>query len=150
MKVADVDNDGDVGSGDEGGKKKKTPNLSRTLKSRLQRLVEKTDDEYALSRVLSRIMCPHHDPLGDAFSLQNLWNSPARNCGLVTTKSSRNLNVLRASLYAFPAPNSRADLTSPSEKIKAEGISYECRLFQGCATRLFERDGIQLRSKSDS
>ena len=44
-KVADAENDGDVGSGGEGGKKKKTPNLSRMLKSRLQKLVDKTDDE---------------------------------------------------------------------------------------------------------
>lgn len=44
-KAADVENDRDGGSGDEGGKKKKTPNLSRILKSRLQKLVDKTDDE---------------------------------------------------------------------------------------------------------
>lgn len=31
-------------SEDEGGKKKKTPNMTRLLKSRLQKLVEKTDD----------------------------------------------------------------------------------------------------------
>ena len=51
-KTADAENDGDVGSGDEGGKKKKSPNLSRILKSRLQKLVEKTDDECASSHVL--------------------------------------------------------------------------------------------------
>ena len=48
-KAVDVENDGDVGSGGEGGKKKKTPNLSRMLKSRLQKLVDKTDDEWAPS-----------------------------------------------------------------------------------------------------
>ena len=48
-KAVDVENDGDVGSGGEGGKKKKTPNLSRMLKSRLQKLVDKTDDECAPS-----------------------------------------------------------------------------------------------------
>ncbi|KAI0936955.1 hypothetical protein AcV5_004968 [Taiwanofungus camphoratus] len=37
-------------SEDEGGKKKKTPNMTRLLKSRLQKLVEKTDDS---GRVLS-------------------------------------------------------------------------------------------------
>lgn len=37
--------DGSDGEG-EGGKKKKTPNMTRLLKSRLQKLVEKTDDEY--------------------------------------------------------------------------------------------------------
>jgi len=46
-KAVDVENDGDAGSGGEGGKKKKTPNLSRMLKSRLQKLVDKTDDECA-------------------------------------------------------------------------------------------------------
>jgi len=43
-KAGDGENDGDAGSGDEGGKKKKTPNLSRMLKSRLQKLVDGTDD----------------------------------------------------------------------------------------------------------
>jgi len=114
-KAADADNDGDAGSGDEGGKKKKTPNLSRTLKSRLQKLVEKADDGCALSLVFM-IMRSNHDPLGDALSLQNLWNSLARNCGLVITRSSRNLNALRTYLYAFPAPNSRVDLIPPPQK----------------------------------
>ena len=36
----DAENDGDPGSGDEGGKKK-TPDLSQLLKSRLQKLVDK-------------------------------------------------------------------------------------------------------------
>ena len=54
-KAADAENDGDAGSGDEAGKKKKTPNLSRTLKSRLQKLVDKTADEYALPHRCSRI-----------------------------------------------------------------------------------------------
>jgi chromatin structure-remodeling complex subunit RSC4 len=45
----DVENDGDdnaalAGSDEEGGKKKKTPNLIRLLKTRLQKLVDKTDD----------------------------------------------------------------------------------------------------------
>jgi hypothetical protein len=48
--AADAENDGGAGSGDEGGKKKKTPNLSRMLKSRLQKLVDKTDDECASSQ----------------------------------------------------------------------------------------------------
>jgi len=51
-KVADAENDGDAGSGDEGGRKKKTPNLSRMLKSRLQKLVDKTADECAFSYIL--------------------------------------------------------------------------------------------------
>lgn len=49
VKAAEVENDGDAGSGDEGGKKKKTPNLSRMLKSRLQKLVDKAGDECASS-----------------------------------------------------------------------------------------------------
>jgi len=51
-KTADAENDGDAGSGDEGGRRKKTPNLSRMLKSRLQKLVDKTADECAFSRTL--------------------------------------------------------------------------------------------------
>ena len=52
-RAADGENDGDLGSGDEAGKKKKTPNLSRTLKSRLQKLVDKTADECALPCISS-------------------------------------------------------------------------------------------------
>lgn len=37
----------DVGSDTEEGKKKKVPNMTRLLKTRLQKLVDKTDDEYA-------------------------------------------------------------------------------------------------------
>jgi len=43
-KAVDAENDGDPGSGGEGGKKV-TPNLSRMLKSRLQNLVDKTNHE---------------------------------------------------------------------------------------------------------
>ena len=50
-KGGDGENDGDAGSGDEGGKKKKTPNLSRMLKSRLQKLVDRTDDECVPSHI---------------------------------------------------------------------------------------------------
>jgi len=50
-KAGDGKNDGDAGSGDEGGKKKKTPNLSRMLKSRLQKLVDRTDDECVSSHI---------------------------------------------------------------------------------------------------
>ena len=50
-KAADAENDVDAGSGDEGGKKKKPPNLSRMLKSRLQKLVDKTDDECVSSHI---------------------------------------------------------------------------------------------------
>jgi len=43
-KAADAENDGDPGSGDEGGRKE-TPNHSRLLKSRPQKLVDKTNHE---------------------------------------------------------------------------------------------------------
>lgn len=41
--------DGVGGSDDEGGKKKKAPNMNRLLKARLQKLVEKTDESYVPS-----------------------------------------------------------------------------------------------------
>jgi len=41
--------DGDAGSGDEGGKK--TPNLSWMLQSRLQKLVDRTNDEWVSSYI---------------------------------------------------------------------------------------------------
>jgi len=93
----DVENDGDPGSGGEGGKKKKTPNLSRMLKSRLQKLVDKTDDEFAPS-LFPPDTYTNLRPLVGASSLLNSWNFLARNCGPVTTRSSRNLNALRPSL----------------------------------------------------
>ena len=48
-KAGDGENDGDAGSGDEGGKK--TPNLSLMLKSRLRKLVGRSDDECVSSRI---------------------------------------------------------------------------------------------------
>ena len=44
VKAVDAENDGDPGSRDEGGKKQ-IPNLSQLLKSRLQKRVDKTNDE---------------------------------------------------------------------------------------------------------
>lgn len=59
------------------------------------------------------------DPLVDALSLPNSWNSPTRKYGLVTTRSSRSLNVSRTSLYAYPVADGRPDLTpSPQKKLK--------------------------------
>lgn len=54
----DVEHDGDdnaVGSDDDGGKKKKTPNLSRILRMRLQKLVDKTDDTYVAHPLKHRL-----------------------------------------------------------------------------------------------
>jgi hypothetical protein len=65
-KAADPEHDGDGGSGEEGGKKKKTPNLSRMLKSRLQKLVDKTDDECAPSPLFILHVDTNLDPLVDA------------------------------------------------------------------------------------
>lgn len=42
----DVDVVGDDISGDDGEKKKKKHSLSRTLKNKLNKICEKTDDEY--------------------------------------------------------------------------------------------------------
>jgi len=50
-KAGEGENDGDAESGDEGGKK--TPNLSLMLKSGLQKLVDRTDDECVSSHILS-------------------------------------------------------------------------------------------------
>ena len=114
-KGADAENDGDAGSGDEGGKKKKTPNLSRVLKLRLQKLVDKTADECVSSCILSHTEA-HCDTLADALSLQNSWNSPTRNYGLTTTKSSRDPSVSKTSLYAFPVSKGGLNLTPFHQK----------------------------------
>lgn len=39
----------DAGSDTEEGKKKKAPNMNRLLKTRLQKLVDRTDDEYVFT-----------------------------------------------------------------------------------------------------
>jgi len=80
-KAGDGESDGDTGSGDEGGKK--TPNLSLMLKSRLQKLVDRADDEC----VSSHIFIDRHvlTPILQ-LSLRNSWNSLARNRSPVTTR----------------------------------------------------------------
>lgn len=124
-KAADAENDGDAGSGDEAGKKKKTPNLSRVLKSRLQKLVDKTADECVSSCdfPLSGVN-PDFIPLVDALSLPSSWSSPVRNCGLVTTRSSRDPSVLKTYLYAsFLTSNSNL-VSSPSPQKKLKRKEY--------------------------
>lgn len=44
----DAEANGEAGSDSE-DKKKKAPNMTRLLKTRLQKLVDKTDDKYVLS-----------------------------------------------------------------------------------------------------
>ena len=111
-KAADPENDGDAGSGDEAGKKKKTPNLSRVLKSRLQKLVDKTADECASLPVFSLShLYADFAPSVDALSLPSSWSCPARNCGPVTTRSSRDLSVSKTSSYVFLVVTAQLDLT---------------------------------------
>ena len=51
VKAADAENDRDPGPGDEGGKKRRISNLSRMLRSRLWKLVDKADDECVSSHI---------------------------------------------------------------------------------------------------
>lgn len=44
-KSSDHDENGEDGEGDDDKKKNKPPNMNRLLKTRLQKLVEKTDEE---------------------------------------------------------------------------------------------------------
>lgn len=55
--AADAEN-ADGGSGDKG--KSKTPSMYRTIKSRLQKLVDKADDTYALPIVFLRYNVHHY------------------------------------------------------------------------------------------
>lgn len=48
----DAEGNGEAGSDTE-DKKKKTPNMNRLLKTRLQKLVDKTDDEYVQAEIRS-------------------------------------------------------------------------------------------------
>ena len=120
----DAENDGDGGSGDEGGKKKKTPNLSRILKSRLQKLVDKTADECASAYICCLHTFANFHPPADALSLQNSWNSPARNYGPVITRSSRDLSVSKTSLYAFPVTKCQLEYLTPSPQKKLKRKEY--------------------------
>ena len=117
-KAGDGENNGDTESGDEGGKKK-TPNHSRMLKSRLQKLVDKTDDE-CISHFY-RLPCFNFDPFVDGLSLRNSRSSSARNRGPATTGRSRSLSISRIFLYVFPVANGQHHLTpSLQKKLKRE------------------------------
>jgi len=95
------------------------PNLSRVLKSRLQKLVGKTGGGCVISRS-HRLKCFDPGPLVDGLSLRDSWNSPARDRSLVTTRWSGSL-IFSRSLYAFPVADGQHHLTpSPQKKLKRE------------------------------
>jgi len=99
-KVADAENDGNPGS--------------REPFSVTQIFAEAGRQDLRRVRFILhfyRLTCCKLDPLVGGLFPRNSWNSPARNRGLVTTMSSRNLSVLRTHLYAFPFPGGRHCLT---------------------------------------
>jgi hypothetical protein len=98
----DVENDADdnhAASDDESGKKRKAPNMSRLLKSRLQKLVDKTDDSY-VTCLRSFLFTPIQLPVVE-FCHPSSWIYQIRSNGLCTTKPSRGLNVLKISLWVI-------------------------------------------------
>jgi len=116
----DVVHDGpprDTGEeGDEGGKKKgktKPPNMNRLLKSRLQKLVDKTDDTCVELIFLRLIFLVYVVPLDSvvACSPPNSWNSLPRKIGRHTIKRSNDLNVSRISSCVSSIPSSLPSLS---------------------------------------
>lgn len=86
----------EVDSDAEGAKKKKAPNMSRLLKTRLQKLVAKSDDEYVIMWHMPPCVVLNAS-LADAYYQRSSWNSPTRSSGQYTTSSSRSRNASRMS-----------------------------------------------------
>jgi len=82
MFPADEDEENAEGDGVKG--KSKAPNLTRLIKSRLQKLVDKTDETYVLSTVCRPFFLIVY--VADGFSRQNSWNCLRRRIGLHITK----------------------------------------------------------------
>jgi hypothetical protein len=90
----DVDVVGDDGSGEEGDKRKKKQSLSRTLKNKLNKLCEKTDERFVCIMSACLTLADQELPAGE-YSPLLLWNPQIGSCMRTTTKSSRNLCVLK-------------------------------------------------------
>lgn len=94
---------GDAGSGSEAGQfdpsKRKGASKTRLLKTRLQKLVSKTDDEYVKPWFLVFTAFPDYIVSAAASCLQSSWNFRANDTGHCTTKSSSDRNALRTFSY---------------------------------------------------
>jgi len=127
-KTADAENDGDPGSGDEGGKRK-TPNLPVAQVA----FAETGRQDQRRVRFIPhfhRLACFNLNPLVDKLSLRNSWNFPARNCGLASARSSKNPSVSGAPLYVFSFPNGQHYFTpSPQKKLNG-GNALRAPTFQ--------------------
>lgn len=87
------------GDGEDKKGKGKAPNLNRLLKSRLQKLVDKTDEELVfVFSVYITLNIVH--PAGVS-SQRNSWNCPTRRIGRYTTRPSHDLNAWRTSSYVL-------------------------------------------------
>jgi hypothetical protein len=70
-------------------------------------------------------------PLVDALSLPSSWNSLARNCGLVITRSSRNPSVSKTSSYASRHQTSTfISPPSPQKKLKRKEYHTSAEFFK--------------------
>lgn len=96
-KLAPAAEGDDISDDDDKKGKSKAPNLSRLIKSRLQKLVEKTDKEYVRSDERHAFL--ETDLFSaDASCPLNLWNCRTKNSGPSITSKSRNHNVSKISL----------------------------------------------------
>lgn len=98
---APADGEGDGTSDVEGDEKKKKQNMGRLLKTRLQKLVEKTDSEY-VERCL--VICAFFADMFVSAAERcplNSWSSRVGSIGRSTTRQSSILSAWRTSLCVF-------------------------------------------------
>ena len=129
--------------------KHKPPNLTRLMKSRLEKLVNKTDSQYVY---FTKHLSSHPFwPLisGDAYCRMNLCSCHLRRSGPFTTKTSRNLNVLMLYLYVHSTFLSVAPLIASIETYQAQGIPHLCHICRRCWARVLECIAIQPGTYTD-
>ena len=95
----DDDNDGE--GSDEGTKKKKSkgPNMTRLLKSRMQKLISKQDDRYVFLQLMT--ICTEATLSVAALCLMSSWIYPRERSGQSIIKRSNGLYVLKIYLYVI-------------------------------------------------
>ena len=88
VKAADAENDGDSGSGDEGGREEEEEDTQPLSVAQVSFAEVGRQDQRRVCLIphFHWLTCFNLDPLFDALSLRNSWNSPAGDCGLITAR----------------------------------------------------------------
>lgn len=120
----DVENDGDdnaAGSDDDGGKKKKSHNLTRMLRSRLQKLVDKTDDSYVFHP--QNTVCSLNSAFRGRVMASEFMDLPNKKLWPVYYKAIKRPQCFENIFVSLSIFKNCTDLTNIPETSKAQGIS---------------------------